>query len=51
MKEVDMSAEAVTFRLKKVSQLRELCFLLKQARQKAGLHNDRTQEKLPKEKS
>ncbi len=43
-----MSPNAVTMRLEKLSQLRELCMELKQAGQKAGLHNDRTQEKLPK---
>lgn len=48
MNKVDMSPNAITMRLEKLSQLRELCLSLKQAGQKAGLHNERTQEKLQK---
>ena len=34
-----MSPGAVTMRIEKLSQLRELCLVLKQAGKKAGLHN------------
>jgi hypothetical protein len=34
-----MSISAVTMRLERLSQMRELGLLLKQAGQKAGLHN------------
>ena len=39
MNKTDMSPNAVTMRIEKLSQLRELCLLLKQAGQKAGLHS------------
>ncbi len=41
-----MSPNAVTMRIEKLSQLRELCLLLSQAGKKAGLHNDKLQENL-----
>ncbi len=39
MSKIDMSPIAVTMRLERLSQMRELGLLLKQAGQKAGLHN------------
>ncbi|MBP9887171.1 MAG: hypothetical protein KBF93_12795 [Leptospiraceae bacterium] len=39
MDKIDMSPSAVTMRIEKLSQLRELCLVLKQAGKKAGLHN------------
>ncbi len=36
-----MSPSAVTMRIEKLSQLRELCLVLKQAGKKAGLHSDK----------
>ncbi len=39
MSKIDMSISAVTMRLERLSQMRELGLLLKQAGQKAGLHN------------
>jgi hypothetical protein len=39
MNKVDMSKEAVTNRLIRLSELRELCISLKLAGKKAGLHN------------
>jgi hypothetical protein len=44
MSKVDMSPTAVTRRLEKLSQLRELCVFLKQAGKKAGLHSNKEQE-------
>jgi hypothetical protein len=38
--EVDMSSEAITQRLKRLSELRDLCMSLKLAGKKAGLHSD-----------
>jgi len=40
MSKIDMSPSAVTMRLVRLSQMRELSLLLKQAGQKAGLHNN-----------
>ena len=39
MSKIDMSPTAITMRLERLSQMRELGLLLKQAGQKAGLHN------------
>ncbi|MBK6607107.1 MAG: hypothetical protein IPO06_19775 [Leptospiraceae bacterium] len=41
MDKIDMSPSAVTMRIEKLSQLRELCLVLKQAGKKAGLHSDK----------
>ena len=41
MDKIDMSPSAVTMRIEKLSQLRELCLVLKQAGKKAGLHNEK----------
>jgi hypothetical protein len=38
MSNPDMSPDAITRRLQRLNQLRELCIHLKQAGQKAGLH-------------
>lgn len=46
MDKIDMSPSAVTMRIEKLSQLRELCLVLKQAGKKAGLHNEKMQENL-----
>jgi len=43
MRQIDMSAEAFTARLKLVSQLRRLCLALGTAKKKP--HNARTQDK------
>jgi hypothetical protein len=40
MSKIDMSPTAITMRLERLSQMRELGILLKQAGQKAGLHNN-----------
>ena len=39
MSKIDMSPTAITMRLERLSQMRELGLLLKQAGKKAGLHN------------
>lgn len=41
-----MSPRAVTLRIEKLSQLRELCLVLKQAGKKAGLHNEKAPDNL-----
>ena len=46
MDKIDMSPSAVTMRIEKLSQLRELCLVLKQAGKKAGLHSGKVQENL-----
>lgn len=51
MDETDMRPNAVTMRIEKLSQLRELCLILKQAGKKAGLHDDSSKKDLLKEKS
>lgn len=48
MDKTDMSPNAVTMRIEKLSQLRELCLTLKQAGQKAGLHDDSSKKELQK---
>ena len=40
MNKIDMSPTAITMRLERLSQMRELGILLKQAGKKAGLHNN-----------
>jgi hypothetical protein len=40
MSNPDMSPDAITRRLQRLTQLRELCIHLKQAGQKAGLHKN-----------
>lgn len=42
---MDMSPEAITRRLERLSQMRELGLLLKQAGKKAGLHSNTGNEK------
>ncbi|MCB1159787.1 MAG: hypothetical protein KDK45_19965 [Leptospiraceae bacterium] len=37
--EIDMSSEAITLRIEKMSQLRDLSLALKKAGKDAGLHN------------
>ena len=47
---VDLSAQAITIRLKRVSQLRRLCFLLGKAKATNRAITDKNKEKRPKQK-
>jgi hypothetical protein len=48
MNKIDMSPNAVTMRIEKLSQLRELCLELKKAGEKAGLSQQQKVESLVK---
>jgi len=47
---VDLSARGITTRLKRVSQLRRLCFLLGKAKATNQAIKDKKKEKQPKQK-
>ena len=47
---VDLSAQAITIRLKRVSQLRRLCLLLGKAKATNQAITDKKKEKQPKQK-
>jgi hypothetical protein len=51
MSKVDMSPTAITMRLERLSQMRELGLLLKQAGKKAGLQSSTTKDKNPLDSS